>query len=72
LAFGAAELLVNSVAADQPGAYDRRWRQMTRRYRVLTAALLHASSHATVRSGIVPAAQAMPNVFGRAVNLLAQ
>jgi flavin-dependent dehydrogenase len=72
LAFGAAELLVNCVAADQPGAYDRRWRQMTRRYRVLTAALLHASSHATVRSGIVPAAQAMPNVFGRAVNLLAQ
>jgi hypothetical protein len=38
---------------------------------VLTAALLGASSHATVRSGIVPAAQAMPNVFGRAVNLLA-
>ena len=60
LAFGAAELLVNSVVADQPGAYDRRWRQMTRRYRMLTA----------VRSGIVPAAQAMPNVFGRAVNLL--
>jgi flavin-dependent dehydrogenase len=72
LAFGAAELLVNSVVADQPGTYDRRWRQMTRRYRVLTAALLHASSHATVRPGIVPAAQAMPNVFGRAVNLLAQ
>jgi 2-polyprenyl-6-methoxyphenol hydroxylase-like FAD-dependent oxidoreductase len=53
-------------------AYDRRWRQMTRRYPVLTAALLHASSHATARSGIVPAARAMPSVFGRAVNLLAQ
>ena len=45
---------------------------MTRRYRVLTAALLRASSNATVRSGIVPAARAMPNVFGTAVNLLAQ
>jgi flavin-dependent dehydrogenase len=72
LAFGAAELLVNAVVTDQPGAYDRRWRHMTRRYRVLTAALLQASSHATVRSGIVPAARAMPNVFGTAVNLLAQ
>ena len=70
LAFGAAELLVNSVVADQPGAYDRRWRQMTRRYRVLTTALLQASSHAAVRSGVVPAGQAMPNVFGKAVNLL--
>ena len=72
LAFGAAELLVNSIVAEQPGGYDRRWRQMTRRYRVLTAALLQASSHATVRSGIVPAAQALLNVFGRAVNLLAR
>jgi len=70
LAFGAAELLVNSVVADQPDAYDRRWRQMARRYRVLTTALLQASSHAAVRSGVVPAGQAMPNVFGKAVNLL--
>jgi flavin-dependent dehydrogenase len=72
LAFSAAESLVNSVVTGQPEAYDRRWRQMTRRYRVLTATLLEASSHATVRSGIVPAARAMPSVFCRAVNLLAQ
>jgi flavin-dependent dehydrogenase len=72
LAFGAAELLVNCVIADRPGDYDRQWRQMTRRYRLLTAALLHASASARLRSGIVTAAMALPNVFARAVNLLAQ
>jgi flavin-dependent dehydrogenase len=72
LAFGAAELLVQSVVAERPDTYDRRWRQMTRRYRVLTAALLQASSHSPLRSGIVPAAVAMPTVFTRVVNLLAQ
>ena len=39
LAFGAAELLVDCVVADRPGDYDREWRRMTRRYRLLTAAL---------------------------------
>jgi flavin-dependent dehydrogenase len=71
LAFGAAELLVNCVIADRPADYDRQWRQMTRRYRMLTAALLQASFHATLRSSIVPAAAAMPSVFTGVVNLLA-
>lgn len=72
LAFGAAELLVEAVAADRPGDYDRRWRAMTRRYRLMTAGLLQASAHGPLRSSIVPAAQALPRVFGRLVNLLAQ
>jgi flavin-dependent dehydrogenase len=72
LAFGAAALLVDCVIADRPADYDRRWRQMTRRYRTLTAALLQASVHARLRSGIVPAAQTLPSVFGIMVNLLAQ
>jgi flavin-dependent dehydrogenase len=71
LAFGAAELLVNCVIAGRPADYDRQWRQLTRRYRMLTAALLRASSHATLRSSIVPAAVALPGVFSGAVNLLA-
>jgi flavin-dependent dehydrogenase len=71
LAFGAAELAVNCVIADRPADYDRRWRQMTRRYRMLTAALLQASSHTTLRSNIVPAAAALPTVFSGVVNLLA-
>jgi len=72
LAFGAAELLVDCVLANRTEDYDRRWRQLTRRYRVLTAALLQASGYAPARSRIVPAAVAMPTAFARIVNLLAQ
>ena len=72
LAFGAAELLVEAVVAECPDADDRQWRQMTRRYRMLTAALLQASALPPVRARIVPAAAAMPTVFTGVVNLLAQ
>lgn len=72
LAFGAAELLVKAVVAERPEGYDRQWRQMTRRYRMLTAGLLAASGYAPVRSRLVPAAAAMPTVFKGVVNLLAQ
>jgi hypothetical protein len=72
LAFGAAELLVKCVAADRPEDYDRQWRKMTRSYRLLTAALLQASSCAALRRCIVPSAYALPGVFRRGVNLLAQ
>jgi flavin-dependent dehydrogenase len=72
LAFGAAELLVKCVVADRPEDYDRQWRKLTRRYRGLTAALLAASTHGSLRSGIVPAAHALPKVFNGLVNLLAQ
>ena len=71
LAFGAAELLVDCVLRDRPYEYDRRWRRLTRRYRMLTAALLQASARPAVRAGIVPAAQALPGVFTGLVNLLA-
>jgi flavin-dependent dehydrogenase len=72
IAFGAAELLVGCIVADRPEDYDRQWRRMSRRYRVLTAAVLHASEYAPLRSRIVPAAAAMPNVFAGLVNQLAE
>jgi flavin-dependent dehydrogenase len=72
LAFGAAELLVDCVVADRPEDYDRQWRRLTRRYRLLTAALLRASGYSTVRSRIVPAAAALPSVFTRVVDELAE
>ncbi|HEX4588194.1 MAG TPA: NAD(P)/FAD-dependent oxidoreductase [Mycobacterium sp.] len=71
IAFGAAELLVQCVAADRPQDYDRRWRRMSRRYRLLTAAVLQATEMRRVRTRIVPAAARFPGVFGGAVNLLA-
>jgi len=72
IAFGAAELLVGCVAADRPSDYDRQWRRMSRRYRLLTAGLLRASTHASVRSAIVPAAAALPGIFAGLVNQLAE
>ena len=72
LAFAAAELLVECVAADRPQAYDLRWRRMTSRYRLLTAAILQASTVAPVRSRIVPAAARFPWAFSRLANLLAE
>jgi flavin-dependent dehydrogenase len=72
LAFGAAELLVRCIVADRPDDYDRDWRRLTRRYRLLTAALLHASRSTAVRSQIVPAAAALPGVFTGLVNQLAE
>ncbi|MCK0175322.1 MULTISPECIES: NAD(P)/FAD-dependent oxidoreductase [Mycobacteriaceae] len=70
LAFGAAELLVECVVTGRTADYDRRWRQLTRRYRLLTAGLLHASGYAPVRARITPAATALPGVFSRVVNAL--
>lgn len=72
LAFGAAELLVDCVRADRPGDYDRQWRALTRRYRLLTAALLHGSGFGPVRACITPASAALPSVFSRVVNALAE
>jgi flavin-dependent dehydrogenase len=72
IAFSAAELLVGCVVADRPGDYDRQWRRMSRRYRLLTAAVLHASAIPPIRSCIVPAASRLPTAFGHLVNRLAE
>jgi flavin-dependent dehydrogenase len=71
LAFGAAQALVSCVLQDRPGDYDRQWRRLTRRYRLLTAGLVGATAHAPVRARLVPAAVALPHVFAAAVNQLA-
>ncbi len=71
LAFGAAKLLVDCVLTDRPGDYDRQWRRATRRYRVMTAAMVKAGVHGPVRNRIVPAATALPRAFRCAVNQLA-
>lgn len=72
LAFGAAELLAGAVVANRPGDYDRQWRALTRRYRFLTAALLHASAIRPVRACITPASSVLPAVFSGVVNALGE
>ncbi|MEW5812451.1 MAG: NAD(P)/FAD-dependent oxidoreductase [Actinomycetota bacterium] len=71
LSFAAALALADCVAADRPAAYEQRWRSSTRRYRVMTSALLRSSA-SPLRRAIVPAAHALPGMFNRAVNLLAE
>jgi flavin-dependent dehydrogenase len=71
LAFGAAEALVDCVVGDRVDDYDRRWHALTRRYRLLTEGLVQATARPAVRARLVPAAAALPRIFGAAVNQLA-
>jgi flavin-dependent dehydrogenase len=72
IGFAGAELLVKCVVADRPEAYDRQWRRMSRRYRALTATVLHASAVPAIRARIVPTASRLPNIFAGLVNQLAK
>ncbi|MDH6244454.1 NAD(P)/FAD-dependent oxidoreductase [Mycobacterium sp. OTB74] len=72
IAFGASRLLVDCVAEGRPEDYDRRWRRMSRRYRLLTAAALQATATRSVRTRLVPVAARCPALFRGAVNLLAE
>jgi flavin-dependent dehydrogenase len=72
IAFGGAQALIGCVAADRPADYEHQWRRMSRRYRLLTLAALHATGHPAVRARIVPAAARMPTVFSALVNQIAR
>jgi hypothetical protein len=54
VAFGAAEVLVDCVVAERPKDYDRRWHQLTRRYRMLAGALLQATKSQATRGPGAP------------------
>jgi len=66
-----ARALVDCVAADDPGAYERRWLAASRRYRTITSTLLWARSQPLLGSRIVPLAARLPRVFGAAVQQIA-
>jgi flavin-dependent dehydrogenase len=66
-----ARAAVRCILADRPGDYDAAWNAATRRYRTMTGLLLSASQRPLLRKQIVPAAERLPRVFGRVVNLLA-
>ena len=63
-----AEALVDCIVADRPQDYPRAWRRATRRYRLLTGALVHAATIPPLRRHIVPAARRWPRVFALAVD----
>nr|KEP22522.1 hypothetical protein DA06_20410 [Georgenia sp. SUBG003] len=67
LALAQAEAAVAAVAAGRPEDYEARWREIVRRYRLITEALVVAASVPPLRRALVPAARALPPVFGAAV-----
>ncbi len=69
--FAAASALVDCVVADRPGDYETAWREVTRRPRLVTEALLRATRIAPVRAALVPVASRLPAVFDAAVRTLA-
>jgi flavin-dependent dehydrogenase len=66
-----AEVAIASIARDDPRGYERAWMQRTRDFRLLTAGLV-AAANSPVRRAIVPAASALPRVFGAVVERLAR
>ncbi|MFD7881413.1 NAD(P)/FAD-dependent oxidoreductase [Streptomyces bauhiniae] len=70
LALATAEAAVRCVAAGRPERYEREWTLVTRRHRLLTRALLAASSRPCTARLIVPVASRMPPVFAAAVHAL--
>jgi flavin-dependent dehydrogenase len=71
LALAAAAQLVRCVVADRPIDYERHWRRVSRRHRLLTEGLLWARHRPRLAPHIVPAASRLPAVFGALVNGLA-
>jgi flavin-dependent dehydrogenase len=66
-----AEVAIASIARDDPRGYERAWMQRTRDFRILTAGLV-AAANSPLRGAIVPAASALPRVFGAVVERLAR
>ena len=69
--FAQAEVLADCLADGGLSGYERAWARSTRDFRVLTAGLLAAAT-SPVRGLIVPAAVALPRVFGAVVERLAR
>ena len=70
--FAQARSVVDAIVNGSPAAYERDWRRITWRHRLLTQALLAATRSGVIRRSLVPAAQRLPAVFSAAVNELAR
>ncbi|MGW5104945.1 NAD(P)/FAD-dependent oxidoreductase [Streptomyces sp. NPDC004100] len=70
LALTTAEAAVRCIAAGRPDRYEREWSRATRRHRLLTRALLAASSRPAGARLVVPVASRVPPVFAAAVHAL--
>lgn len=66
-----ARAAIECIVAGDPARYESAWRRATRDYRMLTSALV-ALGGSPLRRAIVPAARALPGVYGAIVERLAR
>lgn len=68
LALNAANALVDCIVQGRPEAYDARWLAVTRRYRLMTHALIMLTRHGR---GLIPAVLGVaPGLMGASINFL--
>ncbi len=70
LAVKQAAAAVDAIVKDTPASYEAAWHRVTRNYRLLTRALVLASTPPATRRAIVPASALLPPVFRWGVNVL--
>jgi flavin-dependent dehydrogenase len=71
LAIKQAAAAVAAIVDEVPSSYELAWQRITRNYRLLTRALVLASTPPLMRRAIVPACTLLPAAFQRGVNVLA-
>lgn len=71
IGLGQARAAVKAVIGNDPRSYENEWLKITRSYRVLTGTLTWVASHSPTRKLIVPSACALPWIFQKIVDSLA-
>ncbi len=69
--FAQARAAVDAIVSGDPASYERAWVRATRYDRMLTSGLV-AVARSPMRRAIVPAASALPTVFGSVIERLAR
>ncbi|MBD0292972.1 MAG: NAD(P)/FAD-dependent oxidoreductase [Jiangellaceae bacterium] len=72
LGLAQARAAVAAIVRDDPAAYERDWRRLSRYYRLLTTMLVGAATRPALRRRIVPVAARLPGLYGALVERLAQ
>jgi flavin-dependent dehydrogenase len=71
LALKQAAAVVDAIVTETPSSYEKTWHRITRDYRLLTRALVLATTPPPARHAIVPACTLLPGAFDRGMNILA-
>jgi flavin-dependent dehydrogenase len=71
VALAQAAVLAACLRDGRPGDYERAWRRVSRKSRLLTAGLLWSRHQPVLARRIVPAAERLPRVFTAIVNQVA-